>query len=1050
MRFRFGVYELDEDARELSRAGEPVHIQPKPFELLVRLLRERHRVLSFEELMAALWPDEVVTPASLNRAVTHARRAIGDTGRGALVASVPRRGYRFMGDVVELGTDDGAARGDAPRPASAEAVPVGSGWAEGGDRPQSTERARHFVGRREALARLEARHRAMLGGELQIVLVGGPAGIGKTRLSEVFTRALAREGVFVATARARDGSGPPAFWPWIQVLRQLLEEPTLRDEIAVRIGTGETAALVPALVEFAPEAASALLGASRAMPDLADEQQRFRFFDAAARTLRACATRRPILVWLEDLQWADSGSLRLLEHMALELARAPVLLLATLRDEPREHGHRVRRTLALLRQQPSFEAIDLGGLSRGEVGELLRAAAGRPAPVDLVSELYARTEGVPLFVGEAIRLFEERGDLAHLSRIPRQGITLPARAVDLIRRAIDALSSEAVELLGAAAVLGRDFTLRDVAAVAGIDRAEALDRLDEAIGAGLLETSSEAPTRHRFAHALYREALYADLSGARRARLHHAAAEHLERQHAGVLEPVLSELADHLHRSLAVGDPRHAYDVARRAGDQSLRLLAWEQAAIHLEQALDALDHQDGVDPQTRIEVLLALGDAQRLSGHRERRIAAYEQAIAIARAIGDGELLGRAALGLCDVSEWSAQTPPGAAETLAEALAGVAPEDLILRSRLESRLGYLDVRDRRRAEPVAREALALARASADPVALEESLYILHYAIAGPDDLDEREALIGELETAAHHGADRDVAVIALLDVACDGLMQGRLEKALALRARAGALAGDEPTPTMTWHLRVWDTGLALLQGRFDEAEQRAHDALLLGRRVGHPFAATCFSGQMSILERERGRERETIARLDGNPGPPAGPSHWIAAVLGRALQAVGETHRARIQLATLSAHGFADVPRNIRWNASIVEIALLAVELGDDTVAPALLRALETARDQHGVIPIPIAYGGPFTRALAGIAAQLGRADEALALYDEALESAASLDARPTLARIELEAAPLRARASRLARALEGLRTSESIATALGMPRVADAAGGLRRRLGG
>lgn len=1048
MRFRFGLYALDEDARELSRAGEPVHIQPKPFALLVLLLRERHRVLSFDELMAALWPEEVVSPASLNRAVTHARRAIGDTGRGALLASVPRRGYRFMGDVVELGA--GAALGDAPRVSTGETVRVESGRADDGHRLPAGEPARRFVGRLEALARLEARHRAMLGGDLQIVLVGGRAGIGKTRLADVFSRAVAREGVFVATARARDGSGHPAFWPWIQVLRQLLEESSLRDEIAIRIGTGETAALVPALVEFAPELANALRGPARAPSDLSDEHRRFRFFDAAARMLLACSTRRPILVWLEDLQWADSGSLRLLEHMALELARAPIMLLATLRDEPREQGHRVRRTLALLRQQPSFEAIDLGGLSRGEVGELLRAAAGRPAPVDLVSELYARTEGVPLFVGEAIRLLEERGDLAHLSRVPRQGVTLPARAGDLIRRAIDALSPEAVELLGAAAVLGRDFTLRDVAAVAAADRSAVLDRLDEGARAGLLEASAEGPARYRFAHALYRETLYGELAGGRRARLHHAAAQHIERQHAGVLEPVLSELADHLHRSLAVGDPQRAYDVARRASRQSLRLFAWEQAAIHLEQALDALDHQDDIDPQTRVEVLLALGDAQRLSGHRERRIAAYEQAIAIARAIGDGALLGRAALGLCDVSEWSAKTPPGAAETLAEALARVSPENTTLRSRLESRLGYLDVRDRSRAEPVARDAIALARQSGDPVALEESLYILHYAIAGPDDLDEREALIGDLESAARQGADRDVAVIALLDIACDGLMQGRLEKALAFRARAGALSGDEPTPSMTWHLRVWDTGLALLQGRFDEAEQRAHDALLLGRRVGHPFAITCFSGQMSILERERGRERETIERLDGTPGPPAGASHWTAAVLGRAFLAVGDGARAGAQLAALAAHGFSDLPRNIRWNASIVEIALLAVELGNDTHAPALLRALETARSQHGVIPIPIAYGGPFARPLAGLAARLGRADEALSLYDEALESAASLGARPIVARIELESAPLRARAGRTARAIEGLRTSESLASELGMPRVADAADALRRRLTG
>lgn len=1046
MRFRFGVYELDEGARELRRAGEPVRIQPKPFELLLLLLRSRDRVMTFDELMKALWPDEIVSPASLNRAVTHARRAIGDTGRGVLVASVPRHGYRFAGEVLLVGESEASAADGFRSSAEGTIAPAPA------DEPATLrgDRSRLFVGRREALARLEARKRAALAGEFQLVLIGGRAGIGKTRLGEVFAREIVREGVFVANARARDANALPAFWPWIQILRRLLEEPVFRTEIAERVGTGETAALMPALVEFVPEVARTLRRPATALPDLSDEQQRFRFFDAAARTLRACAARRPILVVFEDLQWADSGSLRLLEHLALELARTPILLVVTLRDEPRERGHRVGRTLSVLRQQSAFEAIDLGGLSRGEVGELLRAAAGRPAPVDLVSELYARTEGVPLFVGEAIRLLGERGDLAHLSRIPRQGVTLPARAVDLIRRAIDALSPACTELLGAAAVLGRDFTLRDVAAVADADRAMALDRLDEAIAAGLLEASSEGPARYRFTHALYREALYDDLPRSRRARLHQAAAQHIESTNAGVLDPVLSELADHLHRALAVGDAEHAYSIARRAGRQSQRLLAWEQAAIHLEQALDALDHQENVDPRRRIEVLLALGASQRLSGNRERRIAAYQQAIAIARAVGDAALQALAALGLCDVSEWSARTPPGAAEALQEALAGVGPDDAVLRARLTCRLAYLDIRDRARAEPIAREAVRLARHGGHAVAVEESLYILHYAIAGPDDLDERERMVTDIEAAARSGADRDVGVIALLDIACDGLMQGRLEKALAFRARAGALAGDEPTPTSTWHLRVWDTGLALLQGRFEEAEQRAHDALLLGRRVGHPFAAACFSGQLSILERERGREQETIARLDGRLEASTGASRWASAVLGRAFVAVGDEARARAQLTDVVSDPPESLVRNIRWNATIVEIAQLAVELEADSLAPPLIRALETVRDQQGVIPIPIAYAGPFTRSLAGLAALLGRADEALVLYDEALESASALGASPTVARIELEAALLRARSGALARAVEGLLASESIAEKLGMPRVGEAARALRRRLDG
>jgi DNA-binding winged helix-turn-helix (wHTH) protein len=139
--FRFDDYELDENAAELRRAGVRVELQPKPFELLRLLVRERARVVSASELMDALWPDVAVTPSSLTRAVSHARRAIGDTHKGERIRSEARRGYRFVGEVRE-----GAATAPAPK-------------AE--DRPTAAP----FVGREEALAELHAAYAAAQTGE---------------------------------------------------------------------------------------------------------------------------------------------------------------------------------------------------------------------------------------------------------------------------------------------------------------------------------------------------------------------------------------------------------------------------------------------------------------------------------------------------------------------------------------------------------------------------------------------------------------------------------------------------------------------------------------------------------------------------------------------------------------------------------------------------------------------------------------------------------------------------------------------------------------------
>jgi len=150
---------------------------------------------------------------------------------------------------------------------------------------------------------------------------------------------------------------------------------------------------------------------------------------------------------LEDLQSADPPSLRLLEHLAFEAASEPILVLASVREEFRERGHPLDRTLGVLRQHERTVELALGGFSRREVAALLARTLGRSAPSDLISELFVRREGVPLFLREVIRLLAERGVLEQPEKIPRSGIALPGRALDLIRRAFDALSDPARSLV---------------------------------------------------------------------------------------------------------------------------------------------------------------------------------------------------------------------------------------------------------------------------------------------------------------------------------------------------------------------------------------------------------------------------------------------------------------------------------------------------------------------------------------------------------------------------------------------------------------------------
>ena len=1007
MLFRFGRYELDEEAGELRREGTPVPIQPKPLGLLCHLVRGRDRVVPLEELFEALWPGVAVTPSSLTRAVSVARSAIGDTRRGATIRSYARRGYRFCAEVV--------------------ALEAGTQRATGGGARASGGAGDFFVGRDDALAQLRTAWTQTASGSGALALVTGAPGIGKTRLVEVFAAEAEGKGALVLVGRARDGEGMPAFWLWTQVLRNLAAQ--ARGDESHAIATASTA-----LADLVPDLDAAPQERGNRVP-LAPEQSRFRLFDGVARALVETSRRRPLVLVLEDLQWAGSGSLRLLEHLVFEGVREALLLVATVRDEPRERGHPLERILPILRQQPHCFEIALRGFSRGEVARLLESRLARPAPPDLTSELFARTEGVPLLLREALRLLADRGDLERPDGVRRWAVSLPSHALDLIRRPLERLSAPCAELLAAASVIGREFPITVAAAVAGISRDEALDRVDEAQAAGVVETAPEAAATWRFSHALFQEAVYAGLPAGRRARLHARAADEIERRFASDLDRVIAELAHHHHEALAVGNPERAFACAERAAARARRVFAWEQAATHYAQAVDALDHTEPVDAARRLAALLDLGDVLRLAGERARRREVFADAMAAARVLGRPLELARAAIGFCDLSEWAPRDAEARA-ALEEALAGLPPEPSVESARLLTRLAYLAARTAGAdGEPAARQAVAQARAVGDRGALQEALYALHLLIGAPHRLEERDRLVREMVDAAAHSATRDPTVIALVDAAADRLSLGDAEGARAARRQAGELAGQDPHLGLAWHLRVHDAGIALLEGRFDEAGSLAEQALGIGARIDHPYARGVHLVQWVEIVRERDDHEALLGAIDLTNTTP-----WMRAIAARSLATRGRTAEARAVFEALAARDFGELRPNVRLLRNLVEIALLCADLRDGERAARLLALLAPFEPLHAVLPIAVCYAGPVTRALARLHEVLGDLQAASELYDRALADAAELGARPIQARALVEHGALLVRRGERRHGRELAGEGVTLATSLGMRAVAAA----------
>ena len=341
---------------------------------------------------------------------------------------------------------------------------------------------------------------------------------------------------------------------------------------------------------------------------------------------------------------------------------------------------------------------------------------------------------------------------------------------------------------------------------------------------------------------------------------------------------------------------------------------------------------------------------------------------------------------------------------------------------------------------PRAREAVEQARAAGDPLARQEALDTLLFLLAETDHLDEREALAREADAVARAGGTADPSAISLLDHACDRQVFGDAEGARRWRAAAGAIAGAEPHLGRVWHLRVYDTGLAVLDGSFAEAERGSDEIARIGRRIKHPYARGVERALRAFPARERGDDAEVLRIFDPTRPIRIGPVQFVQAVVGRALCTLGRRAEAEAVFEDLLGAGAAGIPRNIRWHATIAEASLLTAELGDETRAEELLALLEPVASQHAVLSL-VTYGGPFARCLARLEETLGRPDRAADRYEEAEEAAAALGARPMRTRILLEQGQLLARRGDRRGARERLVEAARTAEALGMAGVAQAA---------
>jgi len=849
------------------------------------------------------------------------------------------------------------------------------------------------VGRDHDLAELRSALREAVDGRGSLVLLAGEPGIGKTRLAEQVATDTAPGDAMLLWGSAWEGDGAPPFWPWIQVLRQLLRQlPAADRDTLFDHGEpllGEMANMLPELMRPIPAAAE--------LAALPPEQARFRLFDAIATLLVRASQMRPLLLVLDDLHWADVPSLRLLRFLARELYSVRLLLLGAYRDVEAGPASPIEELAGAL--GGACYQIVLRGLGPDEVARLIAVTTGTAPDLALAAQVRERTGGNPLFVREMARLLA-----AGLT-----GAAVPDGVRPVLARRLDLLSAPCAELLAVASVLGHDLRLELLEVLAETSAEQVLELLGEAVRARLVEEVPSSPLQWRFAHALVREVLYERLPPARRLALHRRAGEAMEVRFAGALEPRLEELADHFLRAGPDGAAK-AVDYSARAGQRALSLLAYEDAVGCFQRALRAQDlaAQGPVpDHARRCELELALAEARMAAGEVALARDGFERTAGLARRLGDGKLLARAALGLGE-DEAVFAIDELQVRLLEEALE-LVEGDSALRARLLARLARAPRRtsapagskgDRRL--DLSDEAVTIATRLDDPATLAAVLLDRHAATWGVGGPSQQLATATQIVQLAEAAGDQVLAAHGHHLRILDFLEAG---DAAAMRAEADTfqrIVGElRDPPHLRWPVLMVRGCIALMDGRFDQTEQLASQARAVGRRAGDPAAAPCALGLRSGHYLVSGRP---TADLEGayHKALTLNPLFVWRALLTVMLTNAGRTAEAREEFERLAAGGFAGLPRPTTpvYLISAAVAAMAAYGLGDAERADVLSALL---RPYAGQMVRAIRVGGgfcwPVSHHLGLLAATTGRWDDAVEQFAAAVDSCERMAAPPYLA---------------------------------------------------
>jgi DNA-binding SARP family transcriptional activator len=881
-----------------------------------------------------------------------------------------------------------------------------------------------LVGRAYECERLQKMLDEAALGRGRALLLSGEPGIGKSRLAQEAAARAAGRGLAVLWGRCYEGEGAPAYWPWKQVVTQLVTTSPMDY-------SPQTIAI---LAELVPEVAPS--GTAEQAPALPPEQARFRLMDAIVSVLRERARRQPLLIVLEDIHGADTSSLSLLQMLARQMAGSRIAVLATARDVASPRNHPLIATLAELARESHFERLPLSGLSGDQTRELLQSLLQTEVSNDLAAAVHERTEGNPFFITELAASLPAGGVAGDLEGAARS--TLPSTVRSAVLARVNTLSSDCFRLLTLASVVGRRFKLPIIAQAAGVAISLALVALDEALSLGVLESAPNDPQGLVFAHALIAATLYEAIPSAERPKLHFTMAEAMAE--LATDDETAAEIAHHyLQSARAGGDARKALEYSMLAANVATRMTAYEEAVRQLELALEMANTLQ--DQGALIDVLIELGLALKRAGEVERSNERLEEAVQLARAAHDRVRLSRAAIALSP-STWYGQATarnwrPEFLVLLREVADAWGQDDDALHVTLRSRLGiglYLDgAVDEAAAEVAIAEEMA--RRLDDIEVLSIALVAEYVTLQRADDpLERRRTIASELFVLSQLTRSVEHEFQARIWQYATGIEAGDPANLEAILTELRFIAERTKLPHMKWTATILTAGNLMYRGSFSEGLAMALEASRMGDQFGYPtefvYMGTHYPQHLRFTSNTSELSDFYVSVFLRHT-----PLDALRADIARSYIDAGDHDSARPEYAYFAENRFQNISHNEAWLYLLTGLAEISLPLGSDQDRRDLIARLAPHADRCVALTEGVVWWGSVSHYLGMLHSSLGECETAGKYFDHALQVHSRMAAKPFVALTEFEyGRMLLSAGENRPRALELIGCARATAEELGM----------------